>query len=92
MGISALREVVLDLGVGARRLLRLSPVISSGVAAWGRSGGGSDLASKLAVQMSTSQDSDIGPLCIPDGPGVQVTEGPHDLRRTQNEFSTDEKC
>ena len=31
------------------------------------------------------------PTAHPTAPGVEVIEGPHDLRRTQNEFSTDDK-
>ena len=31
------------------------------------------------------------PTVHPTVPGVEVIEGPHDLRRTQNEFSTDDK-
>ena len=32
------------------------------------------------------------PTVHPTAPGVEVIEGPHDLRRTQNEFSTNDKC
>ena len=32
-----------------------------------------------------------GHCAFPTAPGVEVTEGPHDLRRTQNELTTDDE-